>query len=115
MPYIDLFSGDDSASLWYVTNAPGGLVSGIDPERPTIIMLHPVTFDSTWLVNNMDDPRLGVAYNIVAFDSRFSGKSHTRLSGKIDYWVQAADIAYACQVRDVTRVFMLDFPLTSRD
>ncbi|KAI0035623.1 alpha/beta-hydrolase [Vararia minispora EC-137] len=98
MPYVDLFTGDDSASLWYSTNAPDGMVSGFDSSRPTIIMLHPFALDSTWVVNYLDDPRIGLKYNIIAFDSRFSGKSQTKLSGKIDYWVQAADLAYACQI-----------------
>ena len=40
MPYVDLVSGDDYASIWYDTNAPNGNVGGFDPNKPTIVMLH---------------------------------------------------------------------------
>ena len=99
MPYVDLYSRDDFAQLHYITNTASGSVSDFDPAKATIVLLHPFTFDSTWTDSQMEDPRLGGRYNVVAFDSRFSGKSRTKLSGKLDYWVLAADLAYAFQVR----------------
>ena len=101
MPYVDLYSRDDFAQLHYITNTASGSVSDFDPAKATIVLLHPFTFDSTWTDSQMEDPRLGGRYNVVAFDSRFSGKSRTKLSGKLDYWVLAADLAYAFQVRSI--------------
>ncbi|VDC06247.1 unnamed protein product [Peniophora sp. CBMAI 1063] len=97
MPYVDLFSRDDFAQLYYHTNSQSGSVSDFDPAKATIVLLHPFIFDCTWTASQMGDPRLGDRYNIIAFDSRFSGKSRTKLTGKLDYWVLAADIAYAFQ------------------
>lgn len=93
MPYIDLVSGDDYASIWYDTNAPNGNVGGFDPDKPTIVMLHPLFLDSTWLYPQMDDHRLNSQYNIIVFDARCTGKSLCRPSGKYDLWVSAADLA----------------------
>ncbi|KZV71409.1 alpha/beta-hydrolase [Peniophora sp. CONT] len=97
MPYVDLFSRDDFAQLYYHANTPTGSVSGFDPAKATLVLLHPFAFDLTWTASQMEDPRLGDRYNVIAFDSRFSGKSRTKLSGRLDYWVLAADLAYAIQ------------------
>ncbi|KAI0356681.1 alpha/beta-hydrolase [Trametes cingulata] len=94
MPYVDLVSSDDYAAIWYTTNAPAGNVSGFDPEKPTLIMLHPLFLDSTWLHPQLDDPRLNSNFNIVVFDLRTTGKSLYRPSGRYDLWVTAADLAH---------------------
>ncbi|KAI0313260.1 alpha/beta-hydrolase [Amylostereum chailletii] len=98
MPYVDILSANDHASLWYITNTPSGNASDFDPSKPTVIMLHPFCFDSSWLGNQLSDPRLGPNYNMIAFDSRVAGRSRTRLSGKLDHWVETADLAFACQI-----------------
>jgi len=97
MPYIDLQSADDYASIWYTTNSPFGNVGGFDPEKPTIIILHPTFLDSTWLHNQFGDPRLDSAFNLIAFDMRVCGRSTCRPSGRHDSWVEAADLAFAVQ------------------
>ncbi|KAA1466047.1 alpha/beta-hydrolase [Dentipellis sp. KUC8613] len=97
MPYVDLVADDDYVSIWYITNTATHDVSGFDPEKPTIIMLHPMLFDTTWLHNHLDDPRINSNYNIVAFDARYAGKTLNRPNGKLDHWVEAADLALACQ------------------
>ena len=78
-----------------MTNTPYWNVGSFDPEKPTIVMLPPLHLDSTWLFPQLDDPRLHMNYNIIAFDNRLSGQSRCRLTGKDDFWVQAADIAHA--------------------
>ena len=55
MPYVDISTGTDYASLWYITNSPTGTVGGFDPAKPTVIMLHPIFLDSTWLYAQFDD------------------------------------------------------------
>ena len=70
MPYVDLVSSDDYASVWYTTNAASLNVSGFDPEKPTLVLLHPLFLDSNWLHTQMDDPRLNANFNIIAFDTR---------------------------------------------
>ncbi|KAK7471117.1 hypothetical protein VKT23_002531 [Stygiomarasmius scandens] len=94
MPFVDLHSKDDYASIYYITNTPLGNVGGFDPKKPTIIMLHPMYMDSTWLDNQFGDPRLDKNHNLIAFDMRVCGNSSCRPSGKHDTWVEAADIAF---------------------
>ncbi|KAA1466048.1 alpha/beta-hydrolase [Dentipellis sp. KUC8613] len=97
MPYIDLvYAKDDFASLWYTTNSPTGAVSSFDPDKPTVILLHPIFLDSTWLDNQFDDPRINARYNLIAFDARCAGKTISRPSGKHDHWTDCADLAFAC-------------------
>ncbi|KAH8102207.1 alpha/beta-hydrolase [Cristinia sonorae] len=95
MPFIDLVAKDDYASLWYITNTPCGNVGGFDPAKPTIVMMHPLHVDSTWLYPQFDDPRLTGKYNIIAFDTRLTGTSMNRFTGKYDFYVAAADLAHA--------------------
>ncbi|KAI0676767.1 Alpha/Beta hydrolase protein [Trametes maxima] len=94
MPYVDLVSSDDYASIWYTTNAPCCTVSGFDPEKPTLVMLHPLFLDSSWLHPQLDDPRLNSNFNIITFDQRSTGKSLYKPSGKHDLWVTAAELAH---------------------
>lgn len=102
MPYVDLVSSDDYASIWYFAQTPNGNVGGFDPEKPTIILLHPLFLDSTWLHPQLDDQRLYGSYNLVVFDTRSTGKSLSRYNGRHDLWVGAADLALAIQVRGPT-------------
>ncbi|EMD40993.1 hypothetical protein CERSUDRAFT_44789 [Gelatoporia subvermispora B] len=95
MPYVDLHSADDYASIWYTTNTPNGNVGSFDPSKPTIVMLHPLCLDSTWLHPQLDDPRLNSGFNIIAFDTRSTGRSYFRPSGRYDLWVNMGDLAQA--------------------
>lgn len=99
MPYVDLYSSDDYASIYYTTNALYGNVGGFNVKLPSIIMLHPTFLDSSWLMNQFGDPRLHSCYNLIAFDMRVVGQSTSRPSGKHDSWVEAADLAFCHQVR----------------
>lgn len=96
MPYVDIAQGNDFASLWYITNSPTGHVSSFNPNKPTIIFLHPFFLDSTWLDMQFGDPRLNENYNLIAFDQRAAGKTLSRPNGKQDSWTDAADLAFAC-------------------
>ncbi|EJD01480.1 alpha/beta-hydrolase [Fomitiporia mediterranea MF3/22] len=95
MPYIDFVAKDDRLSLWYTTNTRNGAVGDFDPEKPVVVMLHPLFLDSTWLINQFEDPRLTERYNLLAVDLRCSGRSHARPSPAHDTWVDAADLALA--------------------
>lgn len=101
MPYVDIAQGNDFASLWYITNSPTGHVSSFDPDKPTVILLHPFLLDSTWLDSQFCDPRLNEDYNLIAFDQRAAGRTLSRPNGKQDSWTDAADLAFACHVRVV--------------
>ncbi|KAI0276318.1 alpha/beta-hydrolase [Russula aff. rugulosa BPL654] len=96
MPYVDIAQGNDFASLWYITNSPTGHVSSFDPDKPTVILLHPFFLDSTWLDSQFCDPRLNEDYNLIAFDQRAAGRTLSRPNGKQDSWSDAADLAFAC-------------------
>jgi len=98
MPYIDLLHPSDAVSIWYTSSSRLGTVNSLRPDKPIIVMLHPLYLNSSWLWNQMDDPRLNSAYNIIAFDTRTSGKSMSVPSGMYDTWVQAADLALCFQV-----------------
>ncbi len=104
MPYVDLVSSDDYAAIWYNTNAPAGTVSGFDPDKPTLVMLHPLFLDSTWTHPQLDDPRLNANFNIVVFDTRTTGKSLFRPTGRHDLWVAAADLAHCFYVSSHVRL-----------
>jgi hypothetical protein len=104
MPYVDIAQGNDFASLWYITNSPTGHVSSFDPDKPTVILLHPFFLDSTWLDTQFGDPRLNGDYNLIAFDQRAAGRTLSRPNGKQDSWTDAADLAFACHVRNEYRI-----------
>ena len=110
MPYVDLIADDDYFLLWYATNTHSNHVGGFCPDKPTIILLQPMAFDSRWLHNIFGDPRLSDNYNLIAFDARYSGRSRSRPNGKLDHWVEAADLAFACQASSSPFVarFVLD-------
>ncbi|KAF9268306.1 alpha/beta-hydrolase [Marasmius fiardii PR-910] len=97
MPYVDLYSDNDYASIFYATNTDYGNVGGFDAEKPTIMMLHPTFLDSSWLSNQFGDPRLDRNYNLIAFDMRVCGRSTSKPSGMHDSWVDAADLAFCHQ------------------
>jgi hypothetical protein len=99
MPYVDLIAKDDFASIWYSTNSPFGNVGSFDPQKPSVVILPPWCLDSSWLSEQFGDPRLDSDYNLIAFDMRVSGRSFSRPTGQHDCWVEAADLAFAHQVR----------------
>ncbi|KAF5322175.1 hypothetical protein D9619_001071 [Psilocybe cf. subviscida] len=93
MPWVDLSSQIDYASIYYTTNTYTANVSGFDPDKATIVVLHPIFLDSTWLELQLGDERLYRNYNLIAFDMRCAGQSHCRPSASHDNWVNAADLA----------------------
>ncbi|KAJ6627415.1 alpha/beta-hydrolase [Mycena sp. CBHHK59/15] len=97
MPFVDLHSTDDYASIHYTTNTLFGNVGGFDPKKPLICILPPTFLDVSWLHPQFNDPRLDADYNIIAFDMRVIGRSTCRYSGKHDSWVDAADLAFCHQ------------------
>ena|SRR5260221_10764287 len=99
MPFVDFHSKVDYAAIFYTTNTPFMNVSSFDPEKPSVVILHPAFLDLSWVDLQLGDSRLDSNYNIIAFDSRTSGKSNCRLSGRHDSWVDAADLAFCFQVR----------------
>ncbi|KAF9224350.1 alpha/beta-hydrolase, partial [Gyrodon lividus] len=97
MPYIDIPSHDDYLSIWYITDSDYGNVGSFDPEKPTVVILHPLFLDSSWLTKHFDDPRLSSEYNLIAFDQRTQGRSRCRPNAVHDCYVDAADLALAMQ------------------
>ena len=95
MPFVDIVSKDDYVSLWYNTNTFNNNVGIFDPTKPTLVLLHPAGLDSSWMQPQTEDPRLHNAYNMIMFDTRITGPSETRYTGKYDLWVAAADLAHA--------------------
>jgi pimeloyl-ACP methyl ester carboxylesterase len=100
MPYVDLPNAhDDYASIWYITNSPSSTVGGFDPSKATVLLLHPLFLDSTWLTAQFEDPRLSSRYNLIALDARHAGQTTSRLNAKQDSWTDAADLAFTLDVR----------------
>ncbi|KAN0124254.1 hypothetical protein V8E52_001903 [Russula decolorans] len=100
MPFVDLPNAhDDYASLWYITNSATGTVGGFDPSKPAVLLLHPQFLDSAWLSAQFEDPPLSANYNLIVFDARHAGQTASRLNGKQDSWTDAADLAFALEVR----------------
>jgi hypothetical protein len=98
MPFVDIHSKLDYAAIFYTTNTPFRNVSSFDPEKPSVVILHPAFLDLSWVDLQLGDSRLDSNYNIIAFDSRSSGRSTCRLSGRHDNWVDAADLAFCFHV-----------------
>ena len=114
MPYVEIAQGNsDFASLWYITNSPTGHVSSFNPDKPTIILLHPFFLDSTWLDPQFGDPRFTDDYNLIAFDQRAAGRTLSRPNGKQDSWTDAADLAFACHVRVVSLLVFMEANLVA--
>ncbi|KAJ7781671.1 hypothetical protein B0H16DRAFT_1448038 [Mycena metata] len=65
MPFVDLHSADDFASIHYITNSFFGNVGGFDPEKPTVF----------------NDPGLDSEFNLIAFDMRVSGRVRPGIVG----------------------------------
>jgi len=107
MPYIDLVHSDDCASIWYETNTHLGNVNSFDQNKPTLVMLHPMFLSSPWFRYQMDDFRLMSTFNMIAFDTRTSGKSISKPSPLYDTSVQAADLAYCLQYLHLSAVHVL--------
>lgn len=82
-------------------------------DRPTIVMLHPLFLDSSWLQSHFDDPRLASEYNIIAFDQRTMGRSRCRPSELHDSYVDAADLAHAIQILCIPPSHFLAFECVS--
>lgn len=99
MPYVDFESEDGYVSIFYTTNSNFGNVGGFDAEKPTVLMLHPVFLDSSWLAPQFSDPRLTDNFNLIALDMRVTGKSRSKVTPKHDSWVDAADLAFFHLVR----------------
>ncbi|KAF8165103.1 alpha/beta-hydrolase [Crassisporium funariophilum] len=97
MPYVDLHSGTDYASIFYTTSSLLCNVGGFDLDKPTVVILHPVLLDTTWLDLQFEDARMQKHYNIIAFDMRSCGRSECRPSARHDSWVEAADLAFCFQ------------------
>jgi hypothetical protein len=94
MPWIDLISPQDWASIWYMCNSNTGQASAFDPAKQTILLLHPAFLDSTWIRAQWDDVTLSENYNLIAPDLRCHGKTRSVPSGYHDIWVEAADLAH---------------------
>ncbi|PFH52569.1 hypothetical protein AMATHDRAFT_139549 [Amanita thiersii Skay4041] len=109
MPFVDICCGDDYASIYYNTNTMCGNVSGFDPAKPSIILLHPFLLDSSWLDYQFDDIRLYQNYNMIAFDMRTGGRSQCKGSGVHDSWVDAADLAFCHQILHLPPCHILAF------
>ncbi|KAF8640140.1 hypothetical protein AX17_001376 [Amanita inopinata Kibby_2008] len=107
MPFVDLCSKDDYASIYYKTNSLFNNVSGFDPEKPSVLILHPLLLDSSWLNYHFDDARLYQNYNMIAFDTRTSGTSKCKASGSHDSWVEAADLAFCHQILQLPQCHIL--------
>ncbi|KAH9998107.1 hypothetical protein BJV74DRAFT_767974 [Russula compacta] len=97
MPYVDIAQGNDFASSWYITNSPIGHVRSFNPDKPTIIFLHPFFLDLRWLDAPFGNPRLDEDYNLIAFDQCTAGWTLSQPNGKQDSWTDAVDLEFACQ------------------
>ncbi|KAH0839594.1 alpha/beta-hydrolase [Lanmaoa asiatica] len=113
MPFVHLPSHDDHVSIWYITNSPYGNVGSFDPEKPTVVILHPLFIDSSWLTRHFDDPRLSSDYNLIAFDHRTYGRSRCRPSALHDCYVDAADLASVIQALFLPPAHFLAFECLS--
>lgn len=112
MPFIDLYSTNDFVSIYYKTNSEYGNVGGFDMDKPTILILPPMFFDTQWLDNHWGDPRLYQNFNLIALDMRCSGETVSRPNPRHDTWVEAADVALCHLVCYILTYILHDHGLT---
>ena len=98
MPWLDLVSRSDWCSIWYISNGKLGTTASFDVTKPTVLLLHPVFLDSSWLRAQLDDARLNEGYNLITMDSRCHGRTKSTPSGRHDIWSEVADVAFFCHV-----------------
>lgn len=94
MPWCDIVSLSERVSIWYYTNSLSGNVGSLDRSKETILLIHPYFMDSSWMRLQFHDPNLKSRYNLIAYDTRNHGLTQNTPTGKLDIWVNAADIAF---------------------
>jgi hypothetical protein len=80
MPLVKVSSG--LKMHYIVPSSPDPNKPYIDPSRPTVVMLHPRFFDSHFFAPQFRDGRLTKAYNIVAIDHHYHGRTEAPLDSK---------------------------------
>ncbi|KDQ12816.1 hypothetical protein BOTBODRAFT_56608 [Botryobasidium botryosum FD-172 SS1] len=90
MPFVEIPA--DNIRLYYRTNLHRDDVSRIDPRKPTIIFLHGLFLDSTF-IPQFSDRRLNSNFNLIAFDLLSCGFTSNPVRPDHDTWVEAAIIA----------------------
>ncbi|KAF8527486.1 Alpha/Beta hydrolase protein [Hysterangium stoloniferum] len=100
-------------ALFYITNTPNDNVALFDTQKPTILLMHPVSLDVTWLRGQFKEPRLTNMYNMIAFDQRNSGRTKSTYSARRDSYVDAADVAFACELLQLPPVHVFAVQLNS--
>lgn len=81
--------------LYYICNAPSNDPLLFDHSRPTIVFLHGLYVDSSWLRYHFRDHRLADHYNLIGFDARACGLTKSSILPSRDSWVDASDLAVA--------------------
>lgn len=91
MPFVAI--AEDGIELSYRTNFPDDDVTRLDPNLPTILLLHPLFLDSTFVEPQFAHFRAG--YNLIAFDQVSAGQTRAPLDYTRDAWADAALLARA--------------------
>jgi pimeloyl-ACP methyl ester carboxylesterase len=68
--------------MHYIIPSSSRGASHIDPERPTVILLHPRFFDLHFFGPQYRDSRLAKGYNLIAIDHHYHGKTTAPLDDK---------------------------------
>jgi pimeloyl-ACP methyl ester carboxylesterase len=80
MPFVKVSS--NLKMHYIVPSSPDPNKPYIDPTRPTIVMLHPRFFDSHFFAPQFRDGRLTKAYNVIAIDHHYHGRTVAPLDSK---------------------------------
>jgi len=68
--------------MHYIIPSSSYIAPCIDPERPTVVLLHPRFFDSHFFGPQYRDSRLAKGYNLVAIDHHYHGQTIAPLDDK---------------------------------
>jgi pimeloyl-ACP methyl ester carboxylesterase len=94
MPYLKISS---SLTFFYlIPSCPDHDNPYLDPQKPTLLLLHPRLFDSYFFTPQWRDARLARGYNLLAIDHHYHGKTKVTMDDKpYDFDLIAKDLLKA--------------------
>lgn len=102
MPFLKISS---SLTVFYlIPSCPDHNNPYLDSQRPTLLLLHPRLFDSYFFTPQWRDARLARAYNLLAIDHHYHGKTKCVMDDKpYDFVMIAKDLLKALDKLRVKR------------
>lgn len=99
MPLVNTSSG---VRVQYMVPSCLDRSDTLDPTKPTLVLLHPLFFDSRFFARQYGDARLARGYNLVTLDHHYHGQTEAKLDDKAYDFKQVRDPSRTINVQRVT-------------